>query len=388
LRPRDPSGTTADLLARRNRSLLRDLRALISLLSDAHIPTGLAPYRQRILSLCHEREGRIERNLSYLALDISSILPDVLAATNLAVERVRFLSTRLATPVLRASDTDALCLWTIEWLHQSHPEAAHYPPAMCDGDVAVLPLVDLIPLYFFPSIEQRGLLFQPLLFHEFGHLLYACHKAEMDDLVGELQRAVEDALVPGSSRNDAHASAQAERRALIVRVWYRWAQELFCDAVGFDIGGPAFLHAFGVYLSRLDASDFARRPEQLALSHHPITALRVQFLTRRAESAGFGDFADRMRQEWAALSDVLGVVTDHFGFYDDPLQNVVEGALNDMLTEATPLHFSAGDVSPPTTTTIWGGPVPLVNAAWRAFEADSDGYTEWERAQILKVSGM
>lgn len=28
-------------------------------------------------------------------------------------------------------------------------------------------------------IEQRGLLFQPPLFHEFGHLFYRCHKREL-----------------------------------------------------------------------------------------------------------------------------------------------------------------------------------------------------------------
>ena len=69
--------------------------------------------------------------------------------------------------------------------------------------------------------------------------------------------------MPRPTPGDRHAQQQAARRRLIVRIWYRWAQELFCDAVGFEIRGPSFLQAFTTFLSRLDVSDYARSPEQL-----------------------------------------------------------------------------------------------------------------------------
>jgi hypothetical protein len=370
------------ILERRNRGLLRDVHALIILLDAAPIPTALAPYRQRILVLCQEQDARIQRSLLYLSLGAPSILPDVLSATNLAIGSVGFLSTQLATPVLRAKESDALCLWTIEWLHEAHPQTAGYPPAMCDGDVAVLPLVDFLPIYFFPAVEQRGLLFQPLLFHEFGHLLYARHKPELDDLVGELQRAVEEALLPASQRNDRHAQQQAAQRRRIVRIWYRWAQELFCDAVGFEIGGPSFLQAFATFLSRLDVSDYTRRPEQLGSSPHPITALRVHFLARRASAAGFGQLASRVTGDWEFISRALGVTTDYYGFYDDALESAIDGAMDDMLTEVEPRRFADHDLRQTNPAGGWESPVVLFNAAWRVHEADPAGYPAWEAHQL------
>ena len=66
-------------------------------------------------------------------------------------------------------------------------------------------------------------------------------------------------LRPSSQRNDQHAQIQSDRQRLVVNAWYSWAQELFCDAIGLCIGGPAFLHAFANYLSGLDEEDFRAR---------------------------------------------------------------------------------------------------------------------------------
>lgn len=78
----------------------------------------------------------------------------------------------------------------------NHPEIRQYPPAVSPGTCAVWPLLDFVPIYFFPALEQQSLLYQPLLFHEFGHVLYGAHKQEMDDLVGDLQRSIQEILLP------------------------------------------------------------------------------------------------------------------------------------------------------------------------------------------------
>ncbi|MCC6177459.1 MAG: hypothetical protein IT305_19345 [Chloroflexi bacterium] len=373
------------VLERRNIGLLADVRTLIDLISAARVPSALSLYRDRIAELCHEQQVRIERNLQYLQLGTSSILPDILSDTNLAVDLVGFLSSQLATPVLRAKSSDFVCLWILGWLHTSHLQTGAYAPAMCDGDVAMLPLVDLVPVYFFPSIEQRGLLFQPLLFHEFGHLLYAKHKPELDDLVGELQREVEDTLLPASQRNDRYAQRQAARRRLIVRVWYRWAQELFCDAVGFDIGGPSFLLAFTTFLSRFDANDFSQSAEQMAGSHHPVTALRVHFLARRAEAAGFDELAARVRSEWESVAQALGVTTDFHGFYDDSLEEAVALLIEDMVTEVDPRRFSEDESCEGDAWRNFESPVALCAAAWQAYDSDPTTYATWETEQLRQL---
>src|SRR3712207_2175183 len=107
----------------------------------------------------------------------------------------------------------------------------------------------------------------------------------MDDLVAELQREIANLLTPTSSRNDRFASEQAHRRQLIVHTWYSWTQEIFCDAVGFIIGGPAFLHAFSSYLSSMSPMDFFHDPIASPVSTHPVTWLRVQLLAKRAAAA-------------------------------------------------------------------------------------------------------
>lgn len=98
--------------------------------------------------------------------------------------------------------------------------------------------------YLTPVTRQVTLLYLPLLFHEFGHLLYACHKQEMDDLVKEFQKTVTAALTPMSIRDQRGALRNAVFRRRAVTAWFAWVQEFFCDATGFTIGGPCFVSAF------------------------------------------------------------------------------------------------------------------------------------------------
>jgi hypothetical protein len=233
------------ILVRRNEALLRDVDLLLKLLEKAEVPVEAAPYRGHILSTCRkELRDVLKNNLLYLHLGQDDLLNDVLSQTSNVTRWAHYIIPRLVAPVLRASHSDRLCLATIGWMHQQHPQTAGYPPALVDGTVSIWPFVLFAPIYIFPSVEQRGLLYQSLLFHEFGHLLYNLHKPEMDNLVAELRRGIAAALVPLSRRNDRHSEKQVAARQLVVDTWYSWAQELFCDSVGFTIGGPCFLQAF------------------------------------------------------------------------------------------------------------------------------------------------
>ena len=63
----------------------------------------------------------------------------------------------------------------------------------------------------------------------------------MNELVGELQKEISELLQPASQRCDRFAKEQAKEYKKSVEVWHEWIQELFCDAVGFHMGG---LHLF------------------------------------------------------------------------------------------------------------------------------------------------
>lgn len=376
------------ILEERNRRLLQDVRTLIQLVQTAHVPAELLPYRNRVEEFCHQAMMQVEQNLTRLALGRDDILPDIMSDTTLATWKLRLLGGRLAPPVLRASETDRLSLSVIGWVHAAHPETKDYPAALGDGEVAIRPFLRFrTPLYFFPSVEQRGLLYQPLWFHEFGHLLYARHKPELDDLVGELQRRGHDTLLPASQRNNRHAVRQARQRQTIVNAWYQWTQEFFCDAVGFTIGGPCFLRVFSTYLSQMTEADFYRSPEDLRASSHPVTWLRIQFLNRRAEEAGFGDLARSVDEEWRAVADVLGVREEYDGYYVDALQETVERILADMLTEAGPRPFTEAEAVGDGWSPTEDSPVRLLNWAWQIQTTGPEAYGTWEAEQVARLVG-
>jgi hypothetical protein len=370
------------LLEARNTALQASLGQINAELKAANIPIELEPYRRQIIAICDAFVRQCERNRNDLALGRDEILEDVLSNTQQASQGVRLISARLVAPVLRASSADRLSLIAIGWLHAKHSATALYPAAFTDGDCGVWPFTQIPPVYVFPSAEQRGLLYQPLLFHEFGHLLYACHKAEMDDLVGELQKQIEDSLTPNVQRNDRHAATQASERQMIVDTWYKWTQELFCDAVGLTIGGPAFLWAFSGYLGTMDRGDFYRPPESLRYSSHPIKWLRVKLLIERARAAGYEDTAREVEEEWSAVAMTMNVREDYHGFYAAGFHRALVKTLDDMLTEADPLRCT-NEGANAETFDLGRDELPfLFNAAWNSYFRNPETYSQWESETV------
>lgn len=370
------------ILEGRNRALLHDAEVIRLGLQTAQVADELIPYRDRLIALCNDAHARIQRNLVLLTLGQPQILGDILSETQGAMQALRLLSSRLAIPVLRAGATDRLCLRLIHWLHSEHPETRRFPAAFSDGSCAIFPFVSFTPIYYFPCIEQRGLLFLSLFFHEFGHLLYACHRPEMDDLVGELQRRINAVLMPVSQRNDPHADEQAARRQAIVNTWYSWAQELFCDAVGFVMAGPCYLHAFSAFVSTMDSTDFSHDPQR---SSHPVTMLRIRFLAERAAAAGFAELAEGIEGEWEAIAQTIGAFEDYQGMYDDALADAIRSAIEDMLTETSPRRYLATEVGGGDWSAGIDSFVRLLNAAWYVYMGDPAHYDAWETSQIRAI---
>jgi hypothetical protein len=280
-----------------------------------------------------------------------------------------------------------VCLLTIQWLHQQHEGTRQYPAAYVDDECAISPFIHITPMYRFPCLEQRGLLFQPLFFHEFGHLLYKCHEREMNDLVADLQREVEAILIPLSQRNDRHAEAQATALQEVVDAWYKWIQELFCDAVGLTIGGPSFLDSFSEYLMRLQTGDFSMPASELAGSSHPVTWLRIQLLADRARAQGIEVLADHVEDIWRDCCSALGVLDDYHGYYEPSFKDVIHRTIDDMLTEASPRQCSSeerlglGSEEGPQNLAA------LLNEAWIRYRKDQAGFEGWQRGIMQQFYG-
>lgn len=374
-----------DRLQQRNQDLLRDIEVMISAVIDAAIPDALQPYRAQLLVVCEKLRDLAEKNLRYLQVEQADILDDVLSNTQYLKRRCEFLSTSLVTPLVRAADEDRASLAIIAWQHQAHPQTVRFPAAFCDGAWAIWPLVEMaMPLYYIPSIHQRGLRFLALLFHEFGHLLYRCHKQELDDLVAELQEYVADMLRPLSHRNDRYAKNQARQRQAIVETWYAWAQELFCDAVGFTIGGPCYVYAFSHYVNMLHADDFAQQPQDMAASRHPVTWLRIRFLVDRATAAGFTTLGTETDREWRDFARVMDVNEDYHGFYHERLYKRIMHTIEDMLVETAPQQYNPEEVDVSAWYPDTDSPIRLLNWAWRQYLVDPEHYASWEAEQIKR----
>jgi hypothetical protein len=378
-----------DILRLNNTDLLREITLLKRHLEEAatSIPPELQPFRDWIISFCDKLQATALQNLQNLNLGIDSILGNILSDTQVLTRGVRLFNQRLVGPVLRARESDRLCLKVLRWIHSTHRLTQHIPMALSDGDFASWPQLNWPTIYFMPPSAQHRLLYLPLFFHEFGHLLYACHEPEMDELVKALQKVIAQVLEPSAQRDDRHAQSEAKRRSVIVETWYEWAHELFCDAAGFQMAGPAFAYSFSMYFRVLMRDQYHIRPEELEHRGHPVTWLRIRLLADRARRMGFEADAKVLEETWSKIAATMGVVEDYYGFYIDGFLPSIRQTIDDMIVEAAPRAFEAHEVSAAElvrldSASTPSSPVQLLNQAWRKFLDDEDGYTAWEKQAI------
>lgn len=370
-----------------NQRMEEDIQQLLKLISQLSISTELRAYQSSIASLCTQLIELVKTCQIYISQSDPDTLDDIIALTQTVNYYITLANRYLATPIVRALGSDRLCLYFIKWLHKQHNLTEQYPAAFTDGAPAIRPFTERppTPIYYFPFSKQTGLLYQPLLFHEFGHLLYAVYEPEMKDLIEELQRKISSRLTPLSQRNDGFSRQQANYRQAIVDTWYSWIQEFFCDAVGFTIGGPCYIHAFSAYLVSVNEMSFYRTPEYLENSEHPVTWLRVQILSDRIKSNGYPELAKQVRDEWFYVAKLLGIQEDYHGYYHQSLRDDIKSTIDDMLLVADPRNIGKGEASPNPSVSDTDSPIQLLNWAWEIFLKDRQKYAEWEQDQIERL---
>ena len=371
-----------EILKQNNLDLLREIARLESAISSVSVLPELSAYHEWISRVCEALRKQGHQNLSDLDLNRDEILPDILSETQKLDNLFRLYNEHFASPILRSLPSDRLCLRVITWLHAYHPETQHVPVALRDGGFSIWPEPQLPIVYFMPPSRQHSLLYLPLFFHEFGHLLYACHEPEMDNLVHELQEEIAGLLEPASQRDDLYAQENAKTRRAIAAKWYVWTQEIFCDTVGFTIGGPCFALAFSMYLRMSGRNAFHLPQEELESSRHPVTWLRIRLLADQARQREWATEADALENEWDKIAATMGGIEDYHGFYDPSFLPYIRETLDDMLEEASPYRFTDRDVSSSEWEPDSSTPVHLLNRAWSIFLNDPSGYDSWEKQAI------
>lgn len=371
-----------DVLQESNLDLLRETDRLRSILSSIRVTEELAPYYEWVASFCDSLQGQVLQNLHDLKMNRDEIIVEILSNTQQTTRLFQLYDQRLISPVLRSLPSDRLCLKLLRWLHTGHQQTRDLPAGLTDGAFSVWPMPQFPTIYFMPSSAQRGLLYLPLFFHEFGHLLYACHKRAIDDLVSGLQQEIAALLGPASQRGERRAQREVERHRVIVETWYTWAQELFCDAVGLVMGGPCFARAFSMYLRMNGRGAFHRLPGELARSAHPVTWLRIQMIADRARHLSLSSEADALEREWNTIAQTMQIDEDYSGFYDDQFLPAIRQALKDMLVETSPYQFTQRDVTSSEWDPTSSSPVHLLNKAWTMFLDDPNNYPGWEAKAV------
>lgn len=373
-----------NILRHSNLELLREIQYLRETLLDksSSVPPELDIYCNWVLDQINDYYELVTRNIQDLDSGRGEILPEVLSNTQSLTWTLHLFNQQLLSPILRARPSDRLCLKLMRWLHSTHPKTREIPVALSDGSFASWPVPPWPTIYFMPPSAQQQLLYLPLFFHEFGHLLYAAHKAEMDDLTTEFQVRISELLTPSSHRDDSYSRRESEQRRIIVETWYSWLQELFCDSIGLVIGGPAFAYAFSMHLQMLGRGEYHLPPDRLAHRVHPVTWLRVHLLADQMRRIGFKSDAETLEKNWSSIAQAMGVVEDYYGYYIPQFEDPINDMVADMLTETEPRRFTNTEVSMSTLTPLELSPIQLLNQAWREFRNNSSTYSVWESEAV------
>ncbi len=165
--------------------------------------------------------------------------------------------------------------------------------------------------------------------------------------------------------------------------WYLWMQELFCDAVGLAMAGPAYLYAFSSYCCNARRNEFCLPVEDLNGTDHPVTWLRVRLLVHRAREAGYLGVAEAVATEWALTAQAMKVQEDYFGFFEDEWLEPVSHTLTDLLIVADPRMCTEPEAAPTHEWQAGDSPIYLLNLAWKQqFGGPHADYAAWEAAAI------
>lgn len=360
-------------LSQTNRDLSQQVRALREALRAAQLPTMLERYRASVIDICVALEARLAKNLRILELGVESVYSDVLHQTSACCQLFDIINNRLSAPVIRYHERDLLALTVLDWLHQIHPPTRDKPFGLASGGFSIFPTPMLPVIYFMPVSSQMAVRYLPLLYHEFGHLLYALSKRELDDLLLDFQKVVKRALAPRAIR-DGQPSNEEVRQQILTAWRESWAQEIYCDAVGLTIGGASFLYAFSHYFRFRSSDEYFRRQDVLLRLRHPITWLRIQLLTARAERYGLGDAARLIGREWRDTAELFRTPADFQGTWVESLMDPMRELLDDMIEETSPFDFRQADDQ---------APHGMIDTAWRDFlTGPGPGNVHTERSTV------
>lgn len=378
-----------DRLLTDNQDLRHQLQALQAMFGRCRVAAELTPYRGWLERFCHGLRSGVLDNIARLRSYDDAVLPQVLPDLREETRRLRDLfeviNGQYAAVLTRATVEDRLVLLALRWLHDSTAPTRTLAFGLTDGDIAVRPTTQSPPVYLMPVSRQRTLLYLPLVFHEYGHTLYAVHADAMRKQVAKFEQLVANALLPSDPIPN---SDQVEFVQQLAAAWVNWLQELFCDAVGLAIGGPAYLSAYDHYfrLRWRDDADLTEDEMADVARTHPHTWLRTRLLLSRAlrgDRPGLEEVATGVRDAWDADLADHGAAVPLYRTWDDGWEAGLHEVIDQMIAVAGPRPFDPAEIALDPDAQLTN-PIALVNAAWRMHDGWPTQYRGWERRAVRR----
>ncbi len=301
----------------------RECEIIKEALKKAVFPTELIPFYDWVIAIIDTIIKDNESSNYYLKLNRQRLFSTIYSNTQRNVNNLRILGATYIPILQRHHKDDKICLVLLGWLHKQHKVSQERPFGISSGSFSIFPNVQNPVIYYLPASSQGNLLHFPLFFHEFGHFLYAAHRQEVEDLIREFQTRISETIAIVNEENTPKNEKIREKNNAIIETWFSWMQEFFCDAVGLHIGGKSYLHIFSLYLRTSGNSSFYVNEENLKLSTHPVSWLRIKFLVQRAKVLGLEKEASDLEKLWQEMAKVLNIKEKYHGYFDEDFFNEV-----------------------------------------------------------------
>lgn len=363
------------ILIDNNRELKTEIETLRVRIQSKTVPSDIAPYKVWLLRCLEQYQNKVEKIFVLLSLEEESIFPEITSMTQELTWSLRTVTSRFVPPLLRNDSSNDFCIKLISWLHRQHPKAKDAIFAISDGNFAILPTLEYPIIYYLPTSSLESIKHMPLIFHEFGHYLYRCHEPEMRDLTIELQNRIRELAYPSYQSDSSPHKNQISKLNNIIERWYEWAHELYCDAVGLQIGGAAYLHTFSSYLRMMGRGQFLLHQEDLLQSDHPVSWVRIHFLAKRASKMGLIRESEKIIEDWSRIAQSIDVKKENYGFYHNSFDTIIVEVIDGMLEETMPIDFRSYLNDKDSI-------ISMVNEAWEIDSKSPEIYSDWERQAV------
>jgi hypothetical protein len=156
-------------------------------------------------------------------------------------------------------------------------------------------------IIFYPPLEERSTLLQPLFVHELGHPTVEEHDLESkvldrgdDEFDKERKQAIEDvAQAEGDPTSVAEAKVDEQLEI--------WVAEYLCDSLALHYTGPPYLFAFAAAVTSMTSTEVQ--------DSHPPTTLRIKLMLDQLSNLGWARFLEERVPEIKSGLDHLGAAS-------------------------------------------------------------------------------